>query len=90
MGDIEPGGHYLGTAHTFANFETAFAMPELMDANGYEQWAAEGALDLEARGVNKARQMIAEHEMPPMPDDVLAELDDFVARRESELPDNVS
>ena len=90
MGDIEPGGHYLGTAHTFANFETAFAMPELMDANGYEQWAAEGGLDLEARGVNKARQMLAEHEMPPMPDDVIAKLDDFVARRESELPDHVS
>ena len=33
---------------------------------------------------------IAEHEMPPMPDDVIAELDDFVARRESALPDNVS
>lgn len=37
VADIGPGGHCLGHAHTLANFQRAFFMPDLFDNNAYEQ-----------------------------------------------------
>ena len=89
MGEVEPGGHFLGTAHTLANFESAFAMPELMDSDGYEQWLAAGAEDTEARGTKKARQMLADYVEPELPDDVDEALRDFIERRIREIPETL-
>jgi len=90
MFDVEPGAHYLGTEHTLDNFEKAFIMPELMNADSYEQWAAEGSLDAAERGAAKARQMLADYEAPALDDAIEAELADFVARRRAELPESVA
>src|SRR5215211_7371830 len=37
-----PGQHFLGTAHTLANFETAFYRSSMADNNSFEQWESEG------------------------------------------------
>src|SRR6476659_8900297 len=39
--EIGPGLHYLGSAHTLANYQTAFHEFQLADNNSYEQWSAE-------------------------------------------------
>ena len=90
MREVPPGGHHLGTAHTLANFQTAFSMPEMMNSDNYEQWLADGALSAEDRAITKCRQLLEEYEEPALDDDVRAELDEFVARRDAELPDLVS
>jgi trimethylamine--corrinoid protein Co-methyltransferase len=36
---VPPGGHFLGTAHTLANFETANHPSTLPDTNSFEQWS---------------------------------------------------
>ena len=41
--EVGPGGHFLGCAHTQANFETAFYRSSVADNNSVEQWEAEGA-----------------------------------------------
>ena len=41
--EVGPGKHFLGCAHTQANFETAFYRSPLADNNSFEQWEAEGA-----------------------------------------------
>ena len=87
MNDVEPGGHFLGTAHTLANFERAFSMPELMDCNGFDQWTATGAQDANARGAKKCQQLLADYEEPTLPDDIDEALRDFVARRITEIPE---
>jgi len=89
MDDVEPGGHFLGTAHTLENFQTAFSMPELMDSDGYEQWLAGGAQDANQRGLAKARRLLADYQEPSLPDDIDAALCDFVERRISEIPDTL-
>jgi trimethylamine--corrinoid protein Co-methyltransferase len=61
-----------------------------MDFNSYEQWNAEGALDHDARGRAKAAALLANYEQPPMDDSIAEGLRDFIARRESELPDTVT
>ena len=40
--EVGPGKHFLGCAHTQANFETAFYRSPITDNNSYEQWLAEG------------------------------------------------
>ena len=37
-----PGQHFLGTAHTLANFENAFYRSEIADNNSFEQWSEDG------------------------------------------------
>jgi trimethylamine--corrinoid protein Co-methyltransferase len=84
---MNPGDHYLGTEHTLNNFQSAFQMPELMNSDSFEQWEIDGALDAGERGAAKARQLLGNYEEPVLPDDVAEELDDFVARRKTEIPD---
>ena len=47
--EVGPGKHFLGCAHTQANFETAFYRSPIADNNSYEQWEAEGSQDLAQR-----------------------------------------
>jgi len=58
MREVGPGGHYLGCAHTQANFETAFYRSTIADNNSYEQWLSDGELRAEdrARAVQKNAQ----------------------------------
>ena len=90
MREVPPGGHHLGTAHTLANFQTAFSMPEMMNSDNYEQWLAEGGQSAEERATVRCREMLDEYEEPSLPENVSRELDELVARRDAELPDLVT
>ncbi len=84
--DVGPGGHYLGHPHTLENFQRAFFMPELFDNNSIEQWQAEGAKDITARALERARRMLEEWEEPPLDPAKDEELRAFIDRREREIP----
>ena len=82
-----PGQHHLGTAHTLANFETAFYRSTTADNASFEQWSEEGARDAAQRANAIWKSELAAYEAPPIDDAIDAELTDFVARRRAELPD---
>ncbi len=82
----EPGVHFLGTAHTLQNFETAFWRSDIADANSYEQWLEEGSRDAATRAAAHWQATLAEYEQPPLDDAVSEELEEFVTRRKAELP----
>ena len=63
--DNGPGQHFLGTAHTLANFETAFYPSEVADNNSFEQWSEDGGLDAAQRANAIWKRMLAEYEAPP-------------------------
>ncbi len=86
---VGPGGHYLGDPFTLEQFREAFSMPELMDFTNYEQWTAAGSWDTAKRARERAKQILAEYERPPIEDAALAELDDFVARRRRDIDGEV-
>ena len=88
--EVGPAGHFLGTAHTLEHFEKAFFMPTIMDFNPYEQWSAEGAKDHDTRGREKAKAALAAYEKPKMDEAIFDGLNEFVAKRESELPNLVN
>jgi len=84
--DIGPGGHYLGHAHTQANFQRAFFMPKLFDNNSAEQWIADGSNEITARALNEARAMLDAYVEPKLDDATDEALRDYIARREREIP----
>ncbi|MEM8577241.1 MAG: trimethylamine methyltransferase family protein [Pseudomonadota bacterium] len=86
VGDVGPGGHYLGHPHTQENFETAFFMPELFDNNSIEQWMAEGSVEITARALGHARTLLNAYEQPEMDPATDEALRDYIARREREIP----
>jgi trimethylamine--corrinoid protein Co-methyltransferase len=84
-----PGQHFLGTAHTLANFENAFYRSTVADNASYEQWLEEGGLDAAQRANGLWKRMLAEYEAPPIDDAVDEELRAFVVRRKDEMPDEI-
>jgi trimethylamine---corrinoid protein Co-methyltransferase len=85
-----PGQHFLGSAHTLANFETAFHRSETADNSSFEQWSEEGARDAARRAHRIWKERLAAYEPPPIDDAIDDELRDYVARRNAELPDTVT
>jgi trimethylamine--corrinoid protein Co-methyltransferase len=83
----EPGMHFLGTAHTLANFETAFYRSTTADNNSFEQWNEEGGLDAAQRANAIWKEQLASYEPPALDDSIDEELCEYVARRKAELPD---
>jgi len=84
----EPGVHYLGNAHTLANFETAFYRSETADNNSFEQWQEDGGLDAAQRANAIWKRMLAEYEEPPMDDATDEALLEFIVKRKASMPDS--
>jgi trimethylamine--corrinoid protein Co-methyltransferase len=84
----EPGQHFLGHAHTLANFETAFYRSPVADNASLEQWEAEGAQDAAQRANALWKKMLAEYEAPPIDDAVDEELREWMERQKASFPDS--
>ena len=87
--EVGPGSHFLGSSHTLANFETAFYQSTIADYSSFEQWSSEGSLTAEQRANGVWKKMLREYVDPgldPARDEALQE---FMARRKSELSDAV-
>ena len=82
-----PGNHFLGTAHTLANFESAFYRSTTSDNSSYEQWLEDGGDDAAKRANKIWKERLASYVAPPLDDAIDEELKEFVAKRKSELPD---
>ncbi|MEM9270893.1 MAG: trimethylamine methyltransferase family protein, partial [Pseudomonadota bacterium] len=86
VGDIGPGGHYLGHQHTQDNFQTAFFMPEMFDNNSIEQWVAEGSVEITERALKQAKKLLSEYQEPKLDEAKDEELRAYIDRREREIP----
>ena len=85
--EVGPGKHFFGSAHTLANYETAYWESAVADNNSFEQWRDEGMKDAAQRAAARVRRLLAEYERPKLDPAVEEELADFVRRRKAELPD---
>jgi trimethylamine--corrinoid protein Co-methyltransferase len=85
--EVGPGSHYLGCAHTQANFETAFFRSTIADNNSFEQWEAEGGRSAEQRASALCKKMLTTFEAPaldPARDEALL---DFIKVKKESMPD---
>ena len=84
---VEPGGHFLGCAHTQSNFETAFYRSSIADNNSVEQWQEEGSKDAAARANGLWKSMLAGYEPPPLDPGIDEAIRDFIDRKKAAMPD---
>ena len=87
--DHEPGNHFLGTAHTLVNFETAFYRSTLADNSSYEQWLEDGSTTTADRANTAWKSSLAAYEPPPLDEAIDAEMLDYIGRRKAEMPDEI-
>ena len=88
--EVGPGSHYLGCAHTQANFQAAFFRSSVADNNSFEQWEAEGSLDTAQRANGIWKKMLADYEAPTLDPAIDEELQDFIAKKKASMPDAFS
>jgi trimethylamine--corrinoid protein Co-methyltransferase len=86
--EVGPGSHFLGCAHTQANFETAFWRSSVADNNSFEQWRDDGEKDISKRANDTWKRMLRDYEAPPLDPGIDEALLDFIARRKASMPDS--
>lgn len=85
--DVEPGGHFLGSAHTLGHYTSAFYEARLSDSNSVEQWEEQGSKDAQKRAFDRWNKLLADYVTPPIDPATREALEDYVARRKRELPE---
>ena len=84
IGEVGPGGHFFGSPHTLARYETAFYQPILSDWRNFETWSEAGSPTTFEHANRTWKSLLAAYEEPPMDPAIREELDAFVARRTEE------
>ena len=86
--EVGPGGHYLGCAHTQANFKQAFWKSDLLDYKPFETWQDEGSRDTQTLASARVEKLLGDYVQPPMDPATREALDAFVAERKAAEPDS--
>ena len=85
--EVGPGKHFLGSAHTLANFETAFYRSTIADNNSYEQWSSEGSLDAAKRANALWKKQLAEYQEPALDPAIDEALQAFMTEQKASFAD---
>ena len=89
--EVGPQGHFLGTQHTLEHFESrllhaldhGLQLVRAMEGRRAQRTTTRAA-------ARRRRNMLADYEEPKLDEGIAEGLKDFIARRESELPNTVS
>ncbi len=82
--EVGQSGQYLRSKHTRRAWRAEQFLPSLADRVTFSTWQAEGSRDIIARARERALELIAKHEVPPLPEDQDRELDRIVRAAEIE------
>ncbi len=81
--EVGPAGHYFGTAHTLARYETAFYQPLISNWDNHDTWIERGRETAPVKANRIWKQMLKEYEQPPIDPAVDEALRDYMERRKS-------
>ncbi|MFD3189136.1 trimethylamine methyltransferase family protein [Sedimentitalea sp. HM32M-2] len=87
IAEVGPGGHYLGCAHTQANFKTAFWRSDVFDYKPFETWDEEGARDTQALASQRVQTQLAAYQQPALDPAIRDALEAYVAEKKASMPD---
>ena len=85
IADVPAGGHYFGTAHTLARFESAFHRPLVSDVRNFQSWQEAGSPDATRRANALWKRLLETYVQPPLDPAKLDEIDAYIARRRIEI-----
>jgi len=83
--DIPAGGHFFGSAHTLARYQSAFYRPLLSDWSSFESWTEAGSRNATERATGIWKKLLAEYVPPALDPGVREAIADYVTRRAREL-----
>jgi trimethylamine--corrinoid protein Co-methyltransferase len=78
--NARPGGGFLADDHTLSNWKWAQWRPRLIDRSRYDEWHNGGAKDLSQRANLRARKILAEHQVEPLPESAEREIQKVLDR----------
>lgn len=84
--EVGPAGHYFGTAHTLARYETAFYQPLISNWDNHDTWIERGSETAPLKANRIWKQMLKEYEQPPIDAGVDEALRDYMERRKRGAP----
>ena len=87
IAEVGPGGHYLGCAHTQANFKTAFWRTNLLDYRPFETWQEQGAPDTQALATARVAHLLDTYQQPSLDPTIEEALNSYIAEKKSSMPD---
>lgn len=85
--EVGPGSHFLGSAHTMRNYQTAFWDSALSDNEPFEKWSAAGSTDMASRANRQWKKTLAEYQAPPLDTAIDEALRDYIERTTRDRPD---
>jgi trimethylamine---corrinoid protein Co-methyltransferase len=85
ISDVPTGGHFFGSPHTLARYETAFYKPLVSNWQNYENWQEAGGLTATQTATQIWQKALEIYEQPPLDRAISEALDAFVAKRKEEL-----
>ena len=86
--EVGPGGHYLGCAHTQANFKDAFWRSDVLDYKPFETWSDEGGRSTIELASARVAKLLSDYQAPALDPAIDESLRDYVGRRKAEMPDS--
>jgi trimethylamine--corrinoid protein Co-methyltransferase len=75
---VGPGGDYLGQRHTRKHLRESQWRAKILNRASYDRWAEGGALDATEKSRLRALELLATHEVAPLPEGLAARLDAVV------------
>jgi trimethylamine--corrinoid protein Co-methyltransferase len=85
--EVEPGKHFLGCAHTMANYQTAFYDADLADNDSFEQWRDAGSRPADLRADARWKALLKSHTDPALDPALDEALLDFMNRKKQSMAD---
>lgn len=75
---VGPRGNYLGLRHTLDHIKSEHYLPKLFDRTTYQTWEENGAKDIKEVAKEKAKEILNEHHVEPLHQEVQKELEAII------------
>jgi trimethylamine--corrinoid protein Co-methyltransferase len=85
--EVGPGSHFLGSAHTMANYTTAFFDSHISDNTPFETWVEAGRSDSAMRANQRWKSALQNYQLPDMDVALDESICDYVARKKASMTD---
>ncbi len=82
--EVGAGGHYFGTPHTMARYETAFYSPLLSNWDNHPTWLERGGIQARERANTIWKHLLRDYEQPVLDPAILELIDAYIAKRKAE------
>ena len=80
----KPGGGFLADDHTLDNWRWAQWRPNLIDGMRYDRWEKQGSKDMTTRANERARKILDQHQVSPLPPEAEQVIADIIRLRQTQ------